>query len=59
MEQTKGSGKFLKVVCVRCRNKQVIYGKSSTNVKCLKCNKLLVKPRGGKTRIKTLIEEVL
>ncbi len=52
-------GKFLKVVCGRCGNKQIIYGKSSSNVKCLKCNKLLVEPRGGKTKIKTFIEEVL
>ena len=52
-------GKFLKVICGRCGNKQVIYGKSAINVKCLRCNKLIVKPGGGKTRIKTLVEEVL
>jgi len=27
-------------------------------VKCNKCNKLLVEPRGGKTRIRTIIKEV-
>lgn len=52
-------GKFLKIICARCGNKQVIYGKSSTSVKCLKCNKLLVKPKGGKTKVKTMVEEVL
>jgi small subunit ribosomal protein S27e len=52
-------GKFVKVVCVRCGNEQIVYGKASTRVKCLKCNKLLVKSGGGKTQIKTLIREVL
>jgi len=59
MKTKKDQGKFLKVTCARCGNKQVIYGKSSTNVKCLKCNKLLVSPKGGKIKVKALIDEVL
>ena len=54
----KEKGKFLEVVCHRCGNKQTIYGKSSTNVKCNKCNKLLVKTGGGKARIRTIVREV-
>ena len=52
-------GKFLEVICRRCRNKQIVYGKSTTDVKCLKCNKLLVKTGGGKARIVTFIRRVL
>ena len=52
-------GRFVKVICFRCGNNQIVYGKASTNVKCFKCNKLLVKSSGGKTKIKTLVSEVL
>jgi len=52
-------GRFVKVICGRCGNRQILFGKSSTKVKCLKCNKLLVKTTGGKIRVKTQIREVL
>lgn len=52
-------GKFVDVICCRCGNNQILFGKSSTKVKCLKCNKLLVKTTGGKIRVKTQIREVL
>lgn len=51
--------KFIKVRCPRCKNEQVIFGKASTKVKCLVCNKLLVEPTGGKSRIKSRVLEVL
>jgi small subunit ribosomal protein S27e len=50
--------KFVRVVCTRCGNNQILFGKGSTRVKCTKCNKLLVEPRGGKTRIRTMVKEV-
>jgi len=53
------TSKFVKVVCVRCGNNQIVFGKSSIKVKCSKCNKLLVKTGGGKIKIKTLVREVL
>ena len=53
------NGKFLEVICRRCGNKQIVYGKSTTDVKCLKCNKLLVKTGGGKARIVTFVRRVL
>ncbi len=52
-------GKYLEVICNRCGNKQVVYGKSTTDVKCLRCNKLLVKTGGGKARVVTFIRRVL
>lgn len=51
--------KFVEVVCSRCGNNQVIFGKASTRVKCLKCNKLLLKNSGGKSKIKSVVSEVL
>lgn len=55
----ESKGKFLRVVCVRCGNSQIVFGKSSTRVKCGKCNKLLVKVSGGKVRIRTMVRRVL
>ena len=59
IEDEQKKGKFLEVICRRCGNKQVVYGKSTTDVKCIKCNKLLVKTGGGKARIITFIRRVL
>ncbi len=52
-------GKFVRIICTRCGNKQIIFGKSTTRIKCENCNRLLVKPKGGKVKIKTLVKEVL
>jgi small subunit ribosomal protein S27e len=51
-------GKFIRAVCTRCGNSQVLFGKGSMRVKCNKCNKLLVEPKGGKTRVRTIVKEV-
>lgn len=54
----KAESRFIKVRC-KCGNEQVIFGKASTIIKCLKCNKVIAEPRGGKARIKATILEVL
>lgn len=59
MKQTEPISKFVKVRCPKCKNEQVIFGKCSTVVKCLVCDKLLAKSTGGKTAIKVRILEVL
>ncbi len=51
--------KFIKVRCPKCKNEQIIFGKSSSTVKCLVCEKVLAEPVGGKARIKSRILEVL
>lgn len=51
--------KFIKVRCAKCKNEQIIFGKVSTEVKCLVCGKPVAAPTGGKTRIKARILEVL
>ncbi|MBS3135450.1 30S ribosomal protein S27e [Candidatus Woesearchaeota archaeon] len=56
---TEPSSKFIKVRCPKCKNEQVIFGKSSTGIKCLVCEKTLSSPTGGKSRIKARVLEVL
>jgi len=51
--------KFIKVRCPKCKNEQIIFGKSDTEVKCLVCDKVLSEPTGGKGKIKAQILEVL
>lgn len=50
--------RFLKIKCPRCGNMQVVFAKSSTFVKCVQCNKLLVRPMGGKTKVKAFVAKV-
>lgn len=52
-------GKFIKIRCPKCKNEQIIFGKASTQVKCLICNETLSESTGGKTKIKTKVVEVL
>ena len=51
--------KFVRVLCKKCKNVQVIFNKPSTVVRCLKCNEILAEPTGGKARIKGKILEEL
>jgi small subunit ribosomal protein S27e len=51
--------RFLKVVCRKCRNEQIIFSNVSTVVKCLGCDNELAIPTGGEARIKAKIVEVL
>jgi len=53
------NGKFLKIVCPRCKCNKIVYGNSSTKVKCSKCNYLLMKTSGGKAKIRARVKEVL
>ena len=51
--------KFVKVRCAKCKNEQIIFGKPSTVVNCLVCDKPLADPSGGKAQVKARILEVL
>ncbi len=51
--------RFIKIRCPKCKNEQIIFGKSSTTVKCLVCGKVLAEPTGGKSKVKARILEVL
>jgi len=59
MELKEPNSKFIKIRCPKCKNEQITFGKSSSEVKCLVCNKVLVEPTGGKSKIKARVLEVL
>lgn len=50
--------KFVRVRCPKCNAEQAIFGKASTNVKCLGCNYLLAKPAAGKSKVRAKVLEV-
>lgn len=53
------TSKFIKIRCPKCKNEQIMFGKTSTVVNCLVCGKPLAEPTGGKSRVKARILEVL
>jgi small subunit ribosomal protein S27e len=53
------TSKYIKVRCPKCKNEQIIFGKSSSNVECLVCSKIISEPTGGKAKIKARVLEVL
>ena len=53
VESSKKS--FLEVECLKCKNKQIIFGRASTKVDCIKCGENLAIPRGGKAFINAKI----
>jgi len=55
----ESSSKFIKIRCPKCKNEQITFGKTSTTVTCLVCNKPLAEPTGGKSRVKARVLEVL
>lgn len=59
VSKTKTKSRFLRVKCNGCGNEQVIFGCASTVVKCVVCEKTLVKPCGGKASVRTQVLDVL
>lgn len=55
---SKQDSKFLKVVCSKCKNEQMIFNKSSSHVKCLVCGAEVAEPKGGKAKIKAKVIQV-
>jgi len=56
---TLPKSKFLLVGCRKCRNRQIIFNKCATLVRCSKCGAVLAEPTGGKARIKGRIIKIL
>ncbi len=50
---------FVKVRCHKCSEEQVIFGRTSTEVKCKKCHEVIAEPTGGKSAIKAEILELI
>ena len=53
------TSKFIKIRCPKCKNEQIMFGKTSTKVRCLVCDKPLAESTGGKARVRARILEVL
>jgi len=51
--------KFIKVRCKDCENEQILFNKASTPVYCHICGSKLAVPRGGTSKIKGEILEVI
>jgi ribosomal protein S27E len=51
-------GKFVRVKCPKCKSSQVIFGKTATEIRCIKCNNKISKTSGGKTKIRGMVEKV-
>ncbi len=59
MEIKQPTSKFIKIRCPKCKNEQIMFGKSASKVECLVCGKVLAEPTGGKSKVKARILEVL
>jgi small subunit ribosomal protein S27e len=55
----KPKSKFLKLICSKCKNEQVVFNKAATDVKCLVCGAELAESFGGKAKIKSKVVQVL
>jgi len=54
----KPKSKFLKIVCSKCKNEQIIFNKANSNVKCLVCGSDVAEATGGKAKIKSKVVKV-
>jgi len=59
MKSREPTSKFIKVRCPKCKNEQIIFGKSASKVVCLVCGKIVAEPTGGKAKIRSRVLEVL
>jgi len=50
--------RFVKVKCLDCENEQIIFAHAATEVKCLKCDKVLARPSGGRAKLEDIAREV-
>ncbi|MFW9799460.1 MAG: 30S ribosomal protein S27e [Candidatus Thorarchaeota archaeon] len=50
--------RFLRVKCLECENEQIIFAHASTEVKCLNCDKVLARPRGGRAKLEDIAREI-
>ncbi len=50
--------KFVRVRCPKCNAEQAIFGKATTNVRCLACNYILAKPAASKSKVRAKVLEV-
>jgi len=60
MRVTKESkSRFIKIRCAKCKNEQIMFGKTASPVVCLVCEEPLASSTGGRAKISARILEVL
>tara|TARA_Y100000034_G_C6885011_1_gene406212 strand:- start:587 stop:766 length:180 start_codon:yes stop_codon:yes gene_type:complete len=50
--------KFLKIKCSKCKNEQIIFERSATDINCLVCKEQLAKSTGGKAKLRSKATEL-
>ena len=55
----KPGSNFLKVKCTKCGNEQVVFDRAAVQVKCEKCDDVLLEAQGGKAIVKGEVTQVL
>ena len=55
----KPGSNFLKVKCSKCGNEQVVFDRAAVQVKCNKCEDIIVETQGGKAKIKGEVTQIL
>jgi small subunit ribosomal protein S27e len=43
--------KFIKLKCMKCGNSQVAFSHTNKDIRCQKCDALLLQPKGGKAHL--------
>ncbi|MCX6773757.1 MAG: 30S ribosomal protein S27e [Candidatus Micrarchaeota archaeon] len=43
--------KFIKIKCMKCGNSQVAFSHTNKDIRCQKCDALLLQPKGGKAHL--------
>jgi len=55
---TLPKSKFMRIICKKCKNEQIIFSKVATVVKCSKCGEVLAEPAGGEARVSGKVMEM-
>ena len=55
----KPRSNFLKVKCTKCEHEQIVFDRAAVQVKCEKCDDVLLEAQGGKAKVKGAVTQVL
>lgn len=55
----KPGSNFLKVKCTKCEHEQIVFDRAAMQVKCEKCDDVLLEAQGGKAKVKGEVTQVL
>ena len=55
----KPGSNFLKVKCPKCEHQQIVFDRAAMQVKCEKCDDVLLEAQGGKAKVNGEVTQVL